>query len=441
MPTQLIRAHPAEQLDIRCGVADVIVANLAVNIVLFFPRALDTRALAMSFARALDTFPIFDGRLALVRGEMRIRCPGRGIPFTTMGSNRTLHEAVRTVSDDEGHWLLDAVNGATTRWGLGPLCRVRVTRLAGDATAIGFSWHHALGDMQTFVHFMNAWTAAADGASCPEPLIVGDRAAYLDEHLPASDARTPGVRFLGLAETARSVFYLATGARQQRTLTLYFGDDEIARMRRYYGHRMHLSANDVVCGHVCEALMSMRPTANTRTLAVAVNARSRCDLDPMLAGNVITTLNLQVRRGEDAESIAERIRHAVDRFADDHCDMRVNQRALDDAGAWRGLRCVSTAVDASRWNPVVTNLSGFGLYQLQFEGTRPTYCTPLIDAPVAGIGALIEGFDGHGLVFHLSLPPREFQAMSDPAIRAHLHRFRIATDAIPRLHREIHSRQ
>ena len=87
----------------------------------------------------------------------------------------------------------------------------------------------------------------------------------------------------------------------------------------------------------------------------------------MLVGNIITTLNSDLRRGETAGSIAERIRHNVDHFADEHCDMRINQQLLDAAGAWRAARCVSTAFDPARWNPFITNLSGFGVYRVQFE--------------------------------------------------------------------------
>ena len=60
---------------------------------------------------------------------------------------------------------------------------------------------------------MNGWAAAAAGKPLAEPLIVEDRAAYLDEHLPGDGARAPGVRFLGLAELARSALYLAKDAR------------------------------------------------------------------------------------------------------------------------------------------------------------------------------------------------------------------------------------
>ena len=414
-----------------------MVANLAVHIVFFFERRLDTRALTDAFAHALTNLPIFAGRMAMVNGTMRIRCEGKGVPFTSASSGRTLHAAIRSAKEDNGLWLVDPVNGATAR-GWGPLCRVRVTHFADDATAIGFSWHHVIGDMQTAMHFMNAWAAAAADEPLAEPLIVEDRAAYLDEHLPADGAREPGVRCLGLAEFARSALYLAKDARKQRTLSLYFGEDEIGRMRDAYGSRMRLSANDVVCAHVSEALMNADPAVDHRTLAITVNARNRCGLDPMLTGNIITTLNLDLRRGETASSIAERIRHNVDHFADEHCDMRINQQFLDAAGAWRGARCVSTAFNPARWNPFVTNQSGFGVYRIHFEDTFTSYFTLLVKTPVAGLGALVEGADGRGLVFQMALPPREFEAMSSPANRKHMHRFRCADDDIPRLHREVH---
>jgi Transferase family len=448
--TQLVRPLHAQRLEIRCNVGDAMVANLAVNIVFFFERKLDSSALTRSFAQALTNHPIFAGRMALVHGAMRIRCDGQGVPFTSVSSDRTLRDAVHSASQDNGLWLVDAVNGATARWGLGPLCKVRVTHLVDDATAIGVSWHHAVGDMQTLMLFMNAWAAAAAGTPPAEPLIVEDRAAYLDEHLPADGALEPGVRCLGLAELARSALYLAKDARKQRTLSIYFGEDEITRMRNIYTGAMRspfpgrfapalrLSANDVVCAHVSEALMKADPAVARRTLAIAVNARNRCGLDPMLVGNIITTLNLDLRRGETAGSIAERIRDNVDHFADEHNDMRINQRFLEAACAWRAARCVATAFDPARWNPIISNQSGFGLCRVRFEDTVTSYCTLLMKSPVAGLGALMEGADGRGLVFQMSLPPKEFEAMSRPAIREHVHRFRRVGDDIARLHREVH---
>src|SRR6476659_1322777 len=231
MSTRMITPLHARRFDVRCNVVDVVLSNVANHLVLFFERKLDTKVLADAFAHALTNLPIFAGRLTLVGGALRIRCAGQGVPFTAVSSERTLTEAIRSVTEDSGDRLVDPVNGATARWGFGPLCKVRVTHLANDVTAIGFSWHHAIGDMQTLMHFINAWAAAAADRPLAEPLIVEDRAAYLDEHLPADGAREPGVRCLGLAETVRSLLYLATDGRKQRTLSLYFGDEEIARMR------------------------------------------------------------------------------------------------------------------------------------------------------------------------------------------------------------------
>ena len=438
MSTQLIRPPHAQRLEIRCNVGDAIVANLATHLVFFFERHLDTRALGHAFAHALTNLPIFAGRMTLDGGALRIRCRGQGVPFTSVSSDRTLHEAIRALTEDSGDWLVDPVNGATARWGFGPLCKVRVTHLADDATAIGVSIHHAIGDLQTLMFFMNAWSAAAAGKPLPEPVLVEDRASYLDEHLPADGAADPGVRCLGLAETARSLLYLAKDGRKQRTLSLYFGDDEITRMREAYESRMRLSANDVVCAHVSEALMNAYPAVDRRILAISVNTRKRCSLDPMLVGNILSALNVDIRRGETARSIAQRIRYDVDHFADEHCDMRINQEFLDSAGRWRAARCVATGFNPVQWNPLITNVSGFGVYRIGFEETVTSYCTVLMKLPVAGLGALMEGAEGRGLVFQMALPPKEFEATSSPAIREHLQRFRCARDDIPRLHCEVH---
>ena len=43
----------------------------------------------------------------------------------------------------------------------------------------------------------------------------------------------------------------------------------------------------------------------------------------MLIGNIMTTLNLNLRREAAASSIAERVRRNLDHFADEHCDIRI----------------------------------------------------------------------------------------------------------------------
>lgn len=422
MPIRLIRPVGSSPTEIRCDVADSIVGNLAVHIVFFFGRRLDPEALQGAFARALTSLPVFAGRLRFTTDGMRIRCAGQGVPFRVASSSRTLHQAIAAMARDGGDRLVDPVNGPAARWGLGPLCTVRVTHLAGGATAIGLSWHHSVGDMQTAMHLMDAWAAAAAGKPVATPVIPTDRAGYLDEHLPAGGTKEPGVRCLTYRELTRGAVYLAGGARRQRTLSVEFHDEELARMRSAYPAAG--SANDAVCAHVAEAIMLADTTVDRRTLAIAVNLRHRAGLDPMLAGNIITTLNVDVRQGDSAALIAGRIREGIQGLADGCSDFRANQRYFEVLGWWRGTRCVSNSYDPARWNPVVTNWRGLGAYRVCFEGTSPTYCTPLMKLPVAGLAAVMEGAGGQGLVFRIALPPRDFEAISHPRVQQHLSRFR-----------------
>ena len=196
------------------------------------------------------------------------------------------------MTEDSGDWLVDQVNGATARWGLGPLCKGTCHAPCGrcdrDRCVVSpRDRRHANADAP---HGRGRPPLLA---SHPEP-VIEDRAAYLDEHLPADGAREPGVRCLGLRP---ALLYLAKDGRKQRTLSLYFGDDEITRMRDAYRSRMRLSTNDVVCAHVCEALANADPAVDRRTLAISVNTRNRCGLDPMLAGNILSALNVDIRRG------------------------------------------------------------------------------------------------------------------------------------------------
>jgi hypothetical protein len=78
------------------------------------------------------------------------------------------------------------------------------------------------------------------------------------------------------------------------------------------------------------------------------------------------------------------------------------------------------------------------VYRLRFEDTDTYCCAPMMKLPAAGVGILVEGADGRGLVFQMTLPPEDFEAMCSVAIREHMHRFRRADDDIPRLQRDIH---
>ena len=78
------------------------------------------------------------------------------------------------------------------------------------------------------------------------------------------------------------------------------------------------------------------------------------------------------------------------------------------------------------------------VHRIQFEDAFMTYYTPVMNMPVPGLGALVDGAEGHGLTFQIALPPREFQVASSAAMQERLHRFRSVGDEIPHLHRAVH---
>ena len=88
-----------------------------------------------------------------------------------------------------------------------------------------------------------------------------------------------------------------------------------------------------------------------------------------------------------------------------------------DLGAWRIPHNHNVFVSLADLHE-----SGFGVYRINFEDNSATYCTLVMKARVAGFGSLMEGPDGRGLVFQMTLPPKDFEAMSSPAIREHLRR-------------------
>jgi hypothetical protein len=55
--------------------------------------------------------------------------------------------------------FVDHVAAPAARAGGLPLLTVRVTRLSDGGMVLGCSWHHAVGDMHSFMLLMRAWSA------------------------------------------------------------------------------------------------------------------------------------------------------------------------------------------------------------------------------------------------------------------------------------------
>jgi len=105
-----------------------------------------------------------------------------------------LDQALQALPYPERKRLTDQV-----RYGFfkrGPVFTVRVHLFRGGGTAIGLTYSHAIGDLQTFISFMKTGSNLAARRTSEPPLLVLDRQRYLKEHSDG-ERGAPGLRRVG----------------------------------------------------------------------------------------------------------------------------------------------------------------------------------------------------------------------------------------------------
>lgn len=431
--SRTVTAGHASGRVVRCGLVDTMLADLSVSVVHFFARTLDEDRLAAGLALALRQVPVFGGRLRTTsEGALEIVCDDAGVPLTVHDLDGTPAEAMGRVAV-AGTDLVDPVDAAAARAGGLPLLTVRLTRLSGGGTVLGCSWHHAVGDVQSFALLLRAWSAAVEGGDLPQAELVPDHDEHLDRVLPPVDCGRPGFRLPDEAEAALLARELATATRANRTVQIYFTDAEIARMREEFtaaaGRRV--SGGDALTAHVVAAVRELDGDEETRGLTVPVNVRRPLGLAPELVGNLLSDLHLSWNPQEGAPALAVAVREALEDFPAAHLNLRSNLAYLAAVGNDRRADCVPLGFDPAGRRFTLSNWSRFGLYDLTFQGQRPVFFSPAANFPVPWVSWLVEGFGGSGRLLTLVLPARLAGRLRGAEGRAVLHRYRAADEVLP----------
>lgn len=429
-----VRPGSAPGSVISLSLVDAMRADISTSVAFFYERTLDDALLAAGLARALDQIPAFCGRLREGDGSLEIVCDGQGVPMATLDVGDTLDEAIGRVTLP-GSGLADHVSAPLARLGELPLMTARVSRLAGGGTAVGCSWHHAVGDMRSFMLLMSAWSAAVEGRRLPEVLLTQDRDAYLDEVLPAALSDRPGIRLLEEGEAASRASDVRSAALSSRTVQIYFGAAETDRMRQEFssaaGHQ--LSTNDVLCASVVTIIRQLDGDQDERNLAIAVDIRHRLGLPSSVVGNLVSDLYLTCPPGAPAPALAARIREAVQDLGGSQLSIRASRAFLDKIGRSRLGDCVPIGFDLSRRTFTFSSWRRFGGYDITFGGQRPVYFSPLASVQLPWTSWLVEGFGGNGFLFTVVVPARLAARLKSADGRAALHRYREPDDVLPEL--------
>lgn len=466
----IVRGGGTDRTVIRCALSDLLFADLTVAVVFCYAQRLDEARLATGLARALRRLPPFAGRLRHGAAGLEIVCEDAGAELTVAEAGETLPEALGWMTlPDCG--FVDHVDARAARAGTAPLLRVRISRLAGGGTALGCSWHHAVGDMSSFMTLMRTWSMLATDtdATLESPLealpeflpdslpgtdasdreVLVDRETLLDRVLPERDSGRPGFRVVDAAEAAELARAVETATRANRTVQIYFGEPETARLRARLGAQAgrRLSTNDVLTAHVVSTARRLDGDGAARFLTIPVDLRRLLGLPADALGNLLGEIHLRCAAGDvdaladpaDAAvtgrtaALAADIRDAVDGLAPGQLSLRTNRELLKVLGPDRLGDCVALGFDPPRRTFTSSSWRGFGVYDVVFDGVRPVCVCPANGLPLPWVCWFVEGFEGVGTLCTLSVPAALAKRLRSSAGRAALHWCRDPGDTLPEI--------
>lgn len=420
---RIVRAGVAPGTVLHCTATDTLIAGLAVSVVFLFERAVDPDRLAVGLAAALARLPLFAGSLrTTATGRPEVVCDDSGARFTVTDAPHTLAEAASRMTLPTAGYV-DTVPAGPQRPADAPLTTVRLTRLADGGMVLGCSWHHALGDLQSFMLLMHSWSAAIEGLPMPEVVVAEDRDAELDAVLPATrGAAACGFRLPDAEEAAELARELRAAPRANRIVQVYFTQAEVDRMRVAYGAEAgrRLSANDVLIGHLASTLRRLDGDAEARRLAMPVNYRRHLGLHPNTVGNLVGEVVLSCPPAARPAEVATVVRAGVDVYLDEHLNIRANREFLAGIGPTRSFDSMPAGFDPAGRTFFLTNWCRVGVYDVTFDGRRPVYFGPEVPLPTPWSSWASEGFGGVDYLVTVVVPARlAGRLRTDPGLHVH----------------------
>jgi len=432
--TRTVRSGAAPGTVVRLGLRDEMLSNIPVTIILFYAHPLPVDDLAGGLARALGVVPVFGGRMRTVPDGLEIVCGDEGVPMEVFAIDETLAEAVgRAAMPNSG--LAAHCEATAAHDGSRPLLTVRISRLSDGGTAIGTSFHHSVGDMQTYMLLMRAWSAAVDGAPMPEVTVVEDRDGYLDRVLPPLDNDRTSFRVPDAAEAALLEAEIQASARANRAVQLYFTDAEVARMRAELiaetGRK--LSTNDVLAAHVHTTLRDLDDYDGVRHLTMPVNIRPRHEVPDAVIGNLLGEAHVPCGPQSTAAEFAAQIRSWLEDPGQTPVSFRADHRLIAEIGRERMADCVPYAFDPPHRTFSLSNWTRFGIEGLTFGGHPLVLMSPSTPVSLPWVAWLVEGVDVTGFLLTLVVPVRFAAKLRGADGRARLHRYRPEGEELPAL--------
>lgn len=390
----LIKAHQTTPLQIRCSLSDHLALLAPISVVFFYAQAIPKERIIKALHDVLIDFPLFAGRLVKNGEGLFIDCQNQGVRLDVM------HYA--SLPEDMAR-LVDPIKPFKNLTQQAPVLHIQLT-YCQNAMAIGYCWHHSLGDMATFMEFLKALSASAQGKPYPPPQMVTDRSRYL-EHMPLikkeKSLRLKLLKFMDVCRLMKHVY------SKRECVYLHFTEEEIGALR----HRLRqqtglpLSRNDALCAHLLELTARYRRDPGVY-LSLAVNMRSRLKLPSNLLGNFSDLISIPIDKPHLIENTAKTIHEAIQNYVSDYFQHpQILQDWVDEQDALKKLRRLIPETILPEVNHlIVTNWTHFGVYSIDFGIAPPYRFLPIGRTPLPWAACIVEGCDNQGVLVTLVVP-------------------------------------
>jgi shikimate O-hydroxycinnamoyltransferase len=432
--TWLVQANIHTPQVIACGIADQLLKNIVVSVVFFYRTCTPHEVLRDALKTVLNDFQIFAGTLTADNGKLFIDCNNTGVLFSINTDNRTLEQVLHDLPRIKSKELVDMINPKKAIIHHCPVMTIKLTYLACGGMLLGVCWHHSIGDMQTFMCLMQAWSQTVNKDEPTLPLIVSDRDAYLQRNLKDNKNTTPGVRYLNTRELLLLLFYLLVCGRNKSELRFYFSRNELRNMKQEFSAKTQrkLSKNDVLCAHVFSMISAVDAYQKPRMLSIAVNFRYKAQLPSNLLGNFVSSMNILTNPTVDPVQCANELRTSIDNFQRLHLDFFSTRAYIQQNGGLPKIeRFLAKFIDPVNRTLLITNWCNFGVYDVIFGEAKPCYFAPVIDSPIPWLSIISDGFSNNGLVYTVPLPnPLAKKLMQEENLKK-MHQYRDQNEVLP----------
>ncbi len=420
-----VKATEHKKQIIKCDFMDHFVSNLAISVVFLYRQPIPEDLFIRALRDVLNDFPLFSSQLVMNDGQLYIDCNNQGVQVNVVKTNYSLFESFPETLKKDTTIYVDKIDPAKCLKQGKPVLTIKLN-YHPDGMTLGFSWHHSVGDMSTFMEFLSALSNFAKGNDYQKPLIVEDRGIYLQQRLPQeqpNDAGQGRLKILSLMDIFRLILKVCS---PKKTIYLYFSPEEIAAIKNELNQSSTttLSRNDAICAYMLDIIDKCRADhAEFFNASIVLNYRKRISMPSNVLGNFFDTIMLKNRTPIEIKPVAESIHHALQ-----HYDSNRYWELMKFVHAHGGIKNISRVIEkgvlAQNKPCFFTNWSNFSVYSIDFGIAEPYLFLPIGQDLVPWVSCIVEGFENKGLLVSLLLPAKTMNRFIQSDMLRYIHRYR-----------------